>query len=307
MAALEALFQMAWANFDSLAIQSEVYRKTESLISAMQTLAPRQISRLDIHSHRTENNWDSSKPSFIFVELPSNPHLRVVDTKELVSSSKKPFLAVDATMTGLGNLRPKFLESVDVICYSLTKFIGGHNDLIGGILFVKDEIYEQAWALRSRMGNIIRPMEAFLSMRSLRTFALRMEAHLKSTEVVLGFMQEQTQQRTLRGYFYPGFGQNLDQEFLVEEVLFHRGSVLSFIPNRTRDEVAQSVRDLKFIKLAPSFGSTDSLFEICSLMTRPDATERELLESGLEPNLVRLSIGIDRPDLIIDDLEKILR
>jgi cystathionine beta-lyase/cystathionine gamma-synthase len=210
-------------------------------------------------------------------------------------------------MTGLGNLRPKFLESVDVICYSLTKFIGGHNDLIGGILFVKDEIYEQAWALRSRMGNIIRPMEAFLSMRSLRTFALRMEAHLKSTEVVLGFMQEQTQQRTLRGYFYPGFGQNLDQEFLVEEVLFHRGSVLSFIPNRTRDEVAQSVRDLKFIKLAPSFGSTDSLFEICSLMTRPDATERELLESGLEPNLVRLSIGIDRPDLIIDDLEKILR
>lgn len=308
MAALETLFQMSWTKYEQISIQSEIYRKTEALVSGLQNIGARKVSRPKMNPETTTRDHDIQEAQFVFLEIPSNPHLRLLelDARFLSTNKVKPFIAIDATMSGFGNLKPEFLESVDTICFSLTKFIGGHNDVIGGVLFVKNEIYEELWMLRSRMGNIISPFDAFLSLRSLKTLNLRMSAHLDTSRFVLDFIQSAFEENKIRKFFYPGLGENADQKDIVNRILFNGGSVLSFIPDASREVLATRLEKLRTVKMAPSFGSTDSLIEICSLMTRPNATTEELRKSGLEPNLIRLSVGIDRPQQVIDDLKSVL-
>lgn len=307
MAAIETLMNWAWMNFAKFQIQSEIYRKSELLVSSLQQLAPRQIHRLSVSPSKTSQQLEDPGETFVFLEFPSNPHLRFVSPETFLQGSpSKPFVFIDATMSGLGNLTSQLSNKVDVIGYSLTKFVGGHNDLVGGVLFVRDELYEELWDLRSRMGNIIGPMEAFLCMRSLKTFSLRFSHQCDATEEILRWLDDRKAHQKLTRIFFPGVASNADQDDEARDFLVRRGAVLSFVVPGNRVSLAKKMEALSTVRMAPSFGSVDSLIEICSLMSRPDLSPDSLKEIGLEPTLVRLSVGLEDVSLITRDISQVL-
>lgn len=307
MAALETMMQWAWPQHKSFFVQSEIYRKTESLFTGLNDLSPRALERLPISLGDQGKSYSRNKGNFVFLEFPSNPHLRLLDLHfSELPQGDRPFVFVDATMSGLGNLTDEFVRTTDALGYSLSKHIGGHNDLIGGVLFVRPHIYEDLWNLRSRMGNGIGPMEAFLTLRSLRTFPIRFAAQCTNALEVFHGIEALREDERLEDIFFPGMGSNADQHSLVTQTLLSPGSVMSFVVKGDRATLAERMSNLKTLRMAPSFGSTDSLVEICSLMSRPEASYEELEKSGLEPTLVRLSIGLESADKILTDVAKIV-
>ncbi len=309
MGALQTILQWAWGAFDTHFVQSEVYRKTTSLIHDLTELSgkhPREIN-LRLAPLLVADAPLPGGTSLVVLEVPSNPHLRLTDWPTLLPpDADKPFVVVDATLSGLGNLSEEFVGRTDAIVYSLTKYIGGHNDLIAGAIFIRPDRYRELWEARSRLGNIIGPMEAFLASRSLKTFGLRWQRQCEVAEEIFQRFSALYGAGTLGTLNFPGAGTNSDQATLTQKTLIRRGAVMSFTVGTDRAALSQKISRLETVKMAPSFGSTDSLIEICSLMSQPDATDQELAMSGIEPTLVRLSIGTEDPELIFADIEKLL-
>jgi cystathionine beta-lyase/cystathionine gamma-synthase len=305
MAAIETLMSWAWIKFDQFYVQSEIYRKSEAVISNLRNLSDRSVTFLERNS---SNFTDLHNPkSFFFFEFPSNPHLRISSLwSEISTTPDRPFVFVDATLSGLGNLNQDLENAVDVVCYSLTKYIGGHNDLIGGVLYVKSELYEEIWETRSRMGNIIGPVEAQLCQRSLQTFSIRFQKQCENALIVLEGLLKFRELGLLEDIFYPGSASNESELAIAKKTIGLFGSVISFVVPGDRNNLAEKLKGFKSVKISPSFGSTDSLIEICSLMSRPTASSEELAMSGLEPNLVRLSVGLEDPNLVLMDIRKLL-
>ena len=305
MAAIETLMSWAWIKFDQFYVQSEIYRKSEAVIANLKNLSDRSVTLLERNS---SNFTDLHNPkSFFFFEFPSNPHLRISSLwGEISTTPDRPFVFVDATLSGLGNLNQDLENAVDVLCYSLTKYIGGHNDLMGGVLFVKSELYEEIWETRSRMGNIIGPVEAQLCQRSLQTFSIRFQKQCENALIVLEGLLKFRELGLLEDIFYPGYASNESELAIAKKTIGLFGSVISFVVPGDRNALAEKFKGFKCVKLSPSFGSTDSLIEICSLMSRPTASSEELAMSGLEPNLVRLSVGLEDPNLVLMDIRKLL-
>lgn len=305
MSALQTVLHWAWSSSNHHFVQSEVYRKTAGLIDDLTELSGRQSFEINLwHAPVTASEAPlPGSTSLVILEVPSNPHLRIPDWPMLFRHcTSKPFVVVDATLSGLANLSEELVNQADAIVYSLTKYIGGHNDLIGGAIFVRPDRYKELWEIRSRLGNIIGPMEAFLASRSMKTFDLRWERQCEVADEVFEKLSKLLDGGSLASLNFPGAGTNSDQHSLAQRSLLRRGAVMSFTVGSDRKSLAQRMSDLKTVKMAPSFGSTDSLIEICSLMSQPDATDEQLEKSGIEPTLIRLSIGIEDPDLIFSDI-----
>lgn len=303
MAANETLMQWAWKEFSALVITSEVYRKTEAVIDHLSSLASRDITRIDA---RADIPKFVPNDGFFFLEAPSNPHLRLVDLKAARDSLPGAFFAADLTLAGLGNVLPDQLDRLDAVVLSLTKYASGHNDVMGGALLVREERYRQFWDDRARSGSVLAPFDCYLLQRSLRTYSLRWTAQLAHTSAVFQFLEGQLVEGNLGKLFYPGNGSNSDQLDLAQSFMHGFGSVLSMVPRISREEIANRLNRLQVVKLAPSFGAVDSLIEVASLMSQPSATLDALAAQGLEPNLVRLSVGLEDVDMIVDDLQRIL-
>jgi cystathionine beta-lyase/cystathionine gamma-synthase len=307
MSAIEAVFQIGWRRFDTVMVSSEIYRKTEKILASLQELRSRNIFRLPVNDTEDKLIPTQDHPVFAFVENPTNPHLRLIDTKKSrKAAGPDSLLVADLSLSGYDNLEPGQADVLDILVFSLTKYIGGHNDLLGGVLLVRPRLYEALWEWRSQAGTILGPLEAYLTLRSLKTFSIRWAAHQARADLVVTALLERHQSGDIAELYYPGVGSNTDQSSLADELLRDRGAVVSFVVPVGRDELADRVRHLQVFKLAPSFGSVDSLVEISSLMSQPDSSFEDLELSGLEPTLVRASLGLEPVDRILSDLHLLI-
>ena len=283
--------------------QPEMYRKTRKLLDGYQGGV--QVASTTITSllESAEKKDDVA----LFLELPSNPHLRLPpDLEQLRNRPDGLLIMADLTLAGLGRVSADFLESLDLFVISLTKYIGGHNDALGGVVLMREPLYAAIWEERTALGTIMHPLDAFFFFRSLRTFDLRFNHQCNSATQILGWLANTESTLPVDRIYFPGAYANASQEQSMEWFSSQRGSVFSIEPRLTRDTLASRQADLRFIKVAPSFGSVDTLLEIPSLMSRPSASDSELLQDGLAPNLVRVSIGLEPAELIMRDLEMFL-
>jgi len=216
--------------------------------------------------------------ALIWAESPSNPHLRLVDYENLQSSGRK--VALDLTFAGLGNFRGDF---PDIIVHSLTKYACGHNDFMAGVVLARGLSADAIWQRRSMAGGIPDAGTARLLSRSLKTYDLRMERQVENTLAVLDWLRARVEH-----VFYPP----------ASEWHYHGGAVVSFrVVGADPVELTDRLGDLETIRMAPSFGAVDSMAEVPATMSRAP---------GVEPDLVRLSVGIEPVCRILADLEKVL-
>lgn len=300
---------------DALVYGNPVYGGTHYFINHYLTSIG--ISVLDIHPKqqqidildRIESSLLRDKIKMLYIETPANPTNDLFDIRlirkiadELSEFSGNPIkVVVDNTYLGPIFQHP-LRHGADLVIYSATKYLGGHSDLIAGAVLGSKEDLEKIKHLRTFLGNMISPNTAWLLMRSIETLKIRME---RQQENALKIVEWLTNHPKVRKVYYPGLAtQGERQVKIFESQCKGPGAMISFDIEGGESEAFAFLNRLKLIHLAVSLGSNESLAQHPYTMTHSDVPEPNKQLHNITPSMIRLSVGIEHYQDIIDDLSQ---
>lgn len=247
----------------------------------------------------------------IFVETPANPTNDLVDIAECAavaatyvgSDGRRPLVAIDNTF--LGPLWQQPLASgADLVIYSLTKYVGGHSDVVAGGCLGSEALVSQVKGMRGVLGTTLDPHTAWLLLRSLETLKLRMTSAMKNARYVAEFLQDHPKVNKVH---YLGFLPEGSREREVyQKQCKSPGSTFSFEIHGGEAEAFRLLNHLHLVRLAVSLGGTESLIQHPATMTHSDVAEDRLKMIGVTPAMIRISVGIEHPEDVIADLKQAL-
>lgn len=240
----------------------------------------------------------------IFLEMPSNPHLYLVDLAKIKSQlSSDTLLIVDSTLSTPCNLQPQKFGA-DLTIHSCSKYIGGHGDILAGSVAGSRELIEKIRTYRNITGGIAAPHSTFLLNRSLDTLEIRMKHFNEAGMKVAKYLQAHPGVKTV---FYTGL-ESHPHFSLAQKYLKGHGGVISFeLLDADIKVTSKFVDALQVPFMGTNFGASHAMVEQCSVFTYYNLSPAERQEIGISDSLVRLSIGYENSDLIIEDLDQALR
>ena len=241
--------------------------------------------------------------TLLYLESPTNPTLRVVDLKKVVSLARQRNLItfIDSTLATPINQRPADL-GIDLVMHSGTKYFAGHSDLICGIVAGRQDLIDTIHATRTTLGGTMDPHAAWLLLRGIKTLAVRVQ---RQNDNALRIAQFLAQHPKVRRVHYP-FAEGHPQRALAMEQMHGGGGVLSFEVDGTGDDAKRLSEALHLFTLAPSMGGVDSLVTIPVLTSHGMISADHRAKMGVTDQLVRLSVGIENAGDLIADLEQAL-
>ena len=241
--------------------------------------------------------------SLLYLETPTNPMLRVADVRLLARAAREQGAAVilDSTFASPINQRPVDLD-VDIAIHSATKYLGGHHDITAGFACCNDPHFEKVWTYRKIMGGVMDPMTAFLALRGLKTLELRILRQNENAMEVAAFLESHP---LIDAVHYPGLPSHPDHNTASRQMTGF-GGMLSFELKADFDRTKQFMDRLKKIKLATSLGGVTSLANQPITNTHAGLSPENRAKAGVSESLVRLSVGIEPAEEIIDDLQQAL-
>lgn len=246
----------------------------------------------------------------IFIETPANPTNDLIDIAVCADASRRvgpeatrPLVIVDNTF--LGPLWQHPLEcGADLVIYSLTKYVGGHSDLVAGATLGSDAHIGSVRAMRTILGTICDPQTAWLLLRSMETLKLRMTSSMKNARYVAEFLSEHPKVAKVH---YLGFlEEGSTQREIYQRQCKSPGSTFSFEIHGGETEAFRLLNHLHLVRLAVSLGGTESLMQHPATMTHADVPAARLSEMGVTPAMLRISVGIEHPEDVIADLSQAL-
>ncbi len=246
----------------------------------------------------------------IYMETPANPTNELMDIEECAAvardsggGERRVLVAVDNTF--LGPLFQHPLEhGADLVLYSLTKYVGGHSDVIAGACLGSAELVGQLKTTRTILGSTAGPWTCWLLMRSLETLKLRMTSQMKNARYVADFLADHPK---IERVHYLGHLTEADPRFeIYRKQCLSPGGMISFEIRGGEAEAFRFLNALQLVKLAVSLGGTESLAEHPATMTHSDVEPEDQLHMGITPSLVRISVGVEHPQDLIADLEQAL-
>ena len=191
---------------------------------------------------------------------------------------------------------------VDIVIHSATKYLGGHHDITAGFVCCNDAHFDQIWTYRKILGGVMDPMSAFLALRGIQTLELRIQRQNESALKAAAFLAEHPK---ISAVHYPGLPSHPDHEIAKRQMSGFRG-MLSFEINGDFEKTKQFMDELKQIKLATSLGGVTSLANQPITNTHAALSPENRAKAGISESLVRLSVGVENVDLIIQDLGQAL-
>jgi cystathionine beta-lyase/cystathionine gamma-synthase len=239
----------------------------------------------------------------LWLETPTNPMMRLADIASLAGliseqRGQKIIVAVDSTFCSPAIQQPLLLGA-DIVMHSSTKYLGGHSDVVGGLIALNDEqIYTDLKFLQNAVGAVPGPMDCFLTLRGLKTLGVRMERHSENALTVARFLEDHT---AVKQVIYPGL-ENHPQYTLAKKQMKLPGGMISILLNDV-ESGRRMVTRTKLFALAESLGGVESLIEHPYSMTHASTAQSDL---AVPPELVRLSVGIEHIDDLLDDLRTAL-
>ncbi|MGE4332319.1 MAG: cystathionine gamma-synthase [Macellibacteroides sp.] len=246
-----------------------------------------------------------SNTKLIWLETPTNPLLTIVDIGAVaaIARARGVLLAVDNTFASPYFQRPLELGA-DIVVQSTTKYIAGHSDVIGGAVLLNDaSIYEELRFFQNTIGAIPGPQDVWLTLRGVKTLAVRMRQHEANAFAVARFLQDHP--RVSQVYF-PGLPEHPNHEVARRQMSGFGGMVSFRLKEGNRESVNAFVKKLKVFSLADSLGGVESLVCFPMVMTHDAVPEKQRLELGITGDLLRLSIGIEGIDDLLADLKQAL-
>ena len=315
MAAIATLFLSMVKPGDTIVHSGPLYAATETLIARI--LGRFGVHWLDFPAGATRAEIDavlgkaaSGNVALIYLESPANPTNALVDVEAVrasrdaifANSPSKPPIAIDNTF--LGPLWSKPLQhGADIVVYSLTKYAGGHSDLVaGGVLGSKEHI-NTIRSMRNTIGTICDPNTAWMLLRSLETLELRMSRAGENAAKVCAFLRQHPKVDSM-GYL--GFIEDARQKDIYDRHCSGAGSTFSLLVKGGEAEAFRFLDALKIAKLAVSLGGTETLASHPAAMTHLSVPEARKQALGITDNLVRISIGVEDADDLIADFDQAL-
>lgn len=295
--ALTTLIMATLKSGDHVIAGDDVYGGTYLLLTQIFEKFGIAISYVD--TSRVEAVKDAIHPhtKMIFLETPTNPMLKLTDIRAVSDIAKAHDLitVVDNTFASPYLQQPLKLGA-DMVMHSMTKYIGGHSDVVGGALVLKDDTYSEAIHFHQKgIGATQDPFSAWLTLRGLKTLEVRMQAHIKNASTLAEALMGQN---GIDSVIYPGLKTH-PQYQLASQQMAGPGGMISI---RIKGDPADFVKHLKFFKLAVSLGGIESLIQIPALMSHRGVPPETRQKLGITDNLIRLSVGIEDKDDLKDDL-----
>ena len=239
----------------------------------------------------------------VWLETPTNPYLRITDIRAVAevvhAHENKPLLVVDNTFATPYLQRPLELGA-DIVVHSTTKYLGGHSDVVGGAVILKDkELAERLYFLQNAVGAVPGPMDCFLVLRGIKTLPLRMDRHYENSLAIVEFLSAHPKVDRL---FYP-FHESHLQHKIAKQQMKNGGGMISFVLKGGSGAAIKVVESTRLFFLAESLGGVESLIELPAAMTHLSVAGSQL---EVDPGLVRLSVGIENKEDLIEDLAQAL-
>ena len=239
----------------------------------------------------------------IFFESPTNPLLKLMDISEVAKIGNKRGIVtfMDNTFATPFNQRPIEM-GIDLVMHSATKYLGGHSDLIGGVVAGGEELMRKVMSFRYVFGGVPDPQSAWLLMRGVKTLKVRMEAHNQNGMQVAQFLENHPR---VERVYYPGLKSHPQHE-LAKSQMKGFGGMVSFEITGGNNALGQFLGMLRICQLAVSLGGIESLICPPALTIHRRLSKSERIRAGIKDNLLRLSVGIEDAQDLIDDLDQAL-
>ena len=239
----------------------------------------------------------------IYMETPTNPLLKMCDIEAIVKIARQQQIptCLDNTFAS-PYLQSPFEFGVDIILHSTTKYIGGHSDVVGGALILRDDQFREAIHFhRNTLGATPDPFNSWLTLRGVKTLGVRMQAHCKNAQAVAEYLSKHP---GVESVVYPGLPSHPQHELAKKQYKHGFGGMISFRIKGGEKEARTFLKAVKVFTLAESLGGVESLIEHPALMTHLSVDPAVRQQIGITDNLIRLSVGIEDMEDLIADLEQ---
>ena len=239
----------------------------------------------------------------IWVETPTNPMMNIIDIEAVSKIAKKNdlLLAVDNTFATPYLQQPLDLGA-DIVMHSATKYLGGHSDVVMGALVVKEEkLAEKLYFIQNASGAVCGPQDAFLVLRGIKTLHLRMQRHCENGEAVARFLKSNPK---IKNVYWPGFEDHPNHEIAKKQMKGFGGMISFTTKENTLKSATEIVEKLKVFTLAESLGGVESLAGHPASMTHASIPKEEREKTGVVDSLIRLSVGVEDEEDLVEDLKQ---
>lgn len=304
MAAIVGLLMAKLSAGDEIVFFDQCYHRSREFCA-------KHLARFGVVTHQVKTgDFDAMEAAInprtkmIVSESPTNPHLTVIDLEKFVALGKahKVETLIDATLATPFNIQP-IEYGVDYVWHSATKYMGGHNDLLAGVISGSKEKLADVRKLRGILGGINSPHNMYLLERGLKTFALRMQRHNENGQRVAEFLENHPR---IERVYYPGLKSHSSHE-IAKRTMKGFGGLITFLVRDADWRQTSSVIDAcRIPRIAPSLGGVESLIEQPLVMSYWDYSPEDRLRFGIYDNMIRMSCGIEDADDLIADLKQAL-
>ncbi len=303
LAAIDAVLKLLSTGDEIIAVD-DIYGGAYRLFTHVYEKLGVKVNYVDTTDADNVASVISSKTKLIWIESPTNPTLKVSDIKKIstIAKSVNALLVVDNTFASPIAQNPIDLGA-DIIIHSGTKYIGGHSDLVAGLVVTKTkELSEKLKFTQNASGGVLGPWDCFLTIRGIETLDLRFKEQCKNAEAVATFLNSNEE---VQDVYFPGLTTHKNHEIAKKQQNGLFGGIVSFtLKEDTQDAANQFVTNTKFFKLAESLGGVKSLLCHPAQMTHASIPRERRLQSGIKDSLIRLSCGIENAEDLIEDLKQ---
>ena len=245
----------------------------------------------------------TGKTKLIWIETPTNPLMNITDIAAVAAIAKPPkiVLAVDNTFASPALQNPLDLGA-DIVMHSATKYLGGHSDVIQGALMMNDkDLREKLYFIQKSCGAVPGPMDCFLVLRGIKTLGIRMKAHCENGRIIANWLRHHPK---VAKVYWPGFEDHPGYAIAKKQMRDFGGMISFELKNDSVDEAKRVLSSTHLFSLAESLGGVESLINHPASMTHASIPREERIKNGLSDSLIRLSVGIEDADDLVEDLKK---
>jgi cysteine-S-conjugate beta-lyase len=302
LAAIDAVLKLLKAGDEIVAVD-DIYGGAFRLFTHVYEKFGISVKYVD--TTNAENVFDavSEKTKLIWIETPTNPTLKVSDIGAIakIAKANSCLLCVDNTFASPALQQPLLLGA-DIVVHSATKYLGGHSDLIAGLVVTKEkELGEKIKFIQNASGAILAPFDSWLVIRGIETLGLRIQQHCRNAQTVAEYLETHP---AVEKVFYPGLKTHFNHDIAKKQSKGFGGIVSFTLINDTEEAATAFVTNTNYFKLAESLGGVKSLLCHPAQMTHKSIPAEKRKAAGVADSLIRLSVGLEEAEDLIADLEQ---
>jgi cystathionine beta-lyase len=292
---------------DEVIAGNDLYGGTYRMFTRLFQKYGLEFTYVDIDSGENISKEITEKTKLVWLETPTNPLMKIADIEAICTAVKEVnsgiLIAVDNTFATPYLQQPLDLGA-DIVMHSVTKYLGGHSDLLMGALIVKEpKLAEELHFIQFAAGAVAGPMDSFLALRGIKTLHIRMQRHCENGSIVANFLMNHPK---VGAVYYPGLKEHPNHE-VAKKQMKDFGGVVSFrLKDESREATFKFLESIKFFTLAESLGGVESMANHSATMSHASMPEEARLKIGITDSLIRLSVGIEDEEDLLMDLQQAL-